>query len=213
MEVKIQSQNLPLGTYIFSLAGLSHVTYVWDQQCRLESPCTDNIYVWHASWERLLWMVGWLGEFITCVPLEHFLQSFGQIGRKSTLMITLTTMTIGGSFPYFLHPTPDLYPLLVIARWKLWKTTIFIKIAKVCLWIRPRRHLYEHLQSCDWKRRRFWSNAFWNFDRGSIFCRWSGGLLAVTGEQIVLTSIISRNIVLGMTEVQKISGSAIINLL
>ena len=132
----------------------------------------------------------------------HFLQYFGQIGRKSTLMITLTTMTIGGSFPYVLHPTPDLYPLLVISRWKLWKTTIFIKISKVCLWFRPRRHLHEHLQSCDRKRRRLSSNAFWNFDRGSIFCRWSGGLLAVTGEQIVLATRISRNTALGLTEVQ-----------
>ena len=91
---------------------------------------------------------------------------------------------------------------------KLWRTTIFIKIAKVCLWFRPRRHLYEHLQSSDRKRRRLSSNAFWNFDRGSIFCRWSGGLLAVTGEQIVLATIISRNTALGVTEAQKISGSS-----
>ena len=109
-----------------------------------------------------------------------------------------------------LFPPPNSRPLPSSGHRQvkiLRKKTIFIKIAKVCLWFRPRRHLYEHLQSCDRKRRRLSSNAFWNFDRGSIFCRWSGGLLAVRGEQIVLATIISRNIVLGVTEAQKISGS------
>ena len=43
-------------------------------------------------------------------------KNFGQIGRKATMMIALTILTIGGSFPFFLDPTPDLYYALVISR-------------------------------------------------------------------------------------------------
>ena len=44
------------------------------------------------------------------------LKLFIQIGRKATMMIALIILAIGGSFPFFLHPTPDLYYALVISR-------------------------------------------------------------------------------------------------
>ena len=40
-----------------------------------------------------------------------------RIGRKSTMMLALIILAAGGSFPFFLTPTPDLYYALVISRW------------------------------------------------------------------------------------------------
>lgn len=40
-----------------------------------------------------------------------------RIGRKPTMMIALIILSIGGSFPFFLTPIPDLYYALVISRW------------------------------------------------------------------------------------------------
>ena len=40
-------------------------------------------------------------------------------GRKSTLMVGLVILAVGGSFPFFLHPSPSNYYALVLSRYFL----------------------------------------------------------------------------------------------
>ena len=83
-----------------------------------------------------------------------------QFGRKLTMMTALVTMAVGGSFPFFLSPTPDLYYSLVISRYVTKclqvchqvspgmspSVSILLTLPQVHLWPGTRGHLHDHLQ-------------------------------------------------------------------
>merc|ERR1719285_344911 len=59
---------------------------------------------------QTVYMVGMLiGSFL-------FGWASDQVGRKISLMGALVTLAVGGSFPYFLKPHPDIYYALIISR-------------------------------------------------------------------------------------------------
>merc|ERR1711971_945673 len=62
-------------------------------------PVTQTVYM--AGMLIGSFLFGWLSD---------------KIGRKATMLIALTILAIGGSFPFFLDPAPDLYYALVISR-------------------------------------------------------------------------------------------------
>ena len=77
-------------------------------------PVTQTVYM--AGMLIGSFLFGWLSDKVGGMFLRERPSTFLQIGRKATMMIALTILTIGGSFPFFLHPTPDLYYALVISR-------------------------------------------------------------------------------------------------
>jgi len=73
-----------------------------------EMVCPGNR--WKKGFTQTIYMVGMLiGSFVF-----GWLSDFG--GRKSTLMLGLVILAIGGSFPFFLKPNPSNYYALVISR-------------------------------------------------------------------------------------------------